>query len=46
MTELGERVLRNPITGIDFCCAWAASGQLALASRVMKVRRCMSLSKA
>src|SRR5438552_2696372 len=38
---LGDRVLRNQITGIAGCCASAASGHAAAPpSSVMNVRRC------
>ena len=41
--SLGERLLRNPITGIAGCCARAASGHAAAAppSSVMNSRRLM-----
>jgi hypothetical protein len=38
---IGVSLLRNPITGIEDCCAPAASGHAAVPpSRVMKSRRC------
>jgi len=45
---LGDRVLRNPITGIARCCAFVASGHAAVDATVpaMKSRRRIALFQA